>query len=422
MIAPMSILSAVVSIIIASIGFCVLFYIINLRMDSLLYARDVNSIRKYFFDDSEDDLNRKLKTRVLPQTSSVPHYLDRTYFFPVVMTFAIFNTVYLFLGLVLFYVPIETIISASNFAGISELIWKQPISLVIPPVFLVLHLFVYWRLALHREHSYLRSYILGVDIDGVLNEHELQFCKILKKVAKKSLTPKQIEVIPVRENKKLKITRSDEKKVFNTPEYWLEMPTKRNSAYVMNELKSGFNLKIHVFSHRPWPSEKNGSQIFENWISEITTSYCASKLPIPKLLYNLNKFKLINKKGTNIFRKLILLRMKSKLPGVRLDPTKLMTKCWLLENGYNYNWLTIEKGSEDISDPQGKFHNRFYISRKKNIRFFVEDVDEKAAKLAYICDVVFLMKHKYNNKINLPNNVVPVSSWDEIYKQIRILS
>ena len=40
---------------------------------------------------------------------------------------------------------------------------------------------------------------------------------------------------------------------------------------------------------------------------------------------------------------------------------------------------------------KGKFHNRFYISRKKKIRFFVEDVDEKAIKLAYVIVLLLLM-------------------------------
>jgi hypothetical protein len=72
------------------------------------------------------------------------------------------------------------------------------------------------------------------------------------------------------------------------------------------------------------------------------------------------------------------------------------------------------------------------------LRYFVEDDIEKAEKLAYICDVVFLVEHPYNTgfekqcescnyeckreKIDLPNNVRTVKSWDEIYKRIRLLS
>jgi len=65
------------------------------------------------------------------------------------------------------------------------------------------------------------------------------------------------------------------------------------------------------------------------------------------------------------------------------------------------------------------FRNRFYISRKKKIRFFVEDDADKANKLAYICDIVFLMRQPYDKNQKLPNNVVRVGSWDELYRQVR---
>lgn len=106
----------------------------------------------------------------------------------------------------------------------------------------------------------------------------------------------------------------------------------------------------------------------------------------------------------------------------RLKPIDIITKCWLHHNGIEYDKLTIEKGSEDISDPRGQFRNRFYISRKKKIRFFVEDDDEKANKLAYICDVVFLIEHPYNKDKKLPKNVLRVESWNDIYRWIRKLS
>jgi hypothetical protein len=119
-------------------------------------------------------------------------------------------------------------------------------------------------------------------------------------------------------------------------------------------------------------------------------------------------------------------------------PIDEATKWWLHKNRIKYDYLTIERGNENVADPQGHFRNRFYIARKRIIRYFVEDDIEKAKKLAYICDVVFLFKHPYNTeylnrcvecekeckreKIELPSNVIPVSSWGEIYKSIRLLS
>ena len=63
-------------------------------------------------------------------------------------------------------------------------------------------------------------------------------------------------------------------------------------------------------------------------------------------------------------------------------------------------------------------------TRKGKIRFFVEDDAEKAAKLAYVCDVVLLLDQPYNTSPSapLPGNVIRVRSWDEIYQKIRTLS
>jgi len=43
---------------IAVVGFLVMIYIANLRMDAILYARTVNGIRKYFFDNAKTDLRQ----------------------------------------------------------------------------------------------------------------------------------------------------------------------------------------------------------------------------------------------------------------------------------------------------------------------------------------------------------------------------
>jgi len=104
---------------------------------------------------------------------------------------------------------------------------------------------------------------------------------------------------------------------------------------------------------------------------------------------------------------------------IGMHPIDMITKCWLQRNGIEYDSLTIERGSEDVVDPQGHFKNRFYIGRKKKIRFFIEDDPEKACKLAYICDIVFLIEHPYNKNESVPSNVVRIKSWEELYRQVR---
>ncbi|MDO9515889.1 MAG: hypothetical protein Q7J01_07310, partial [Syntrophales bacterium] len=84
-----------ISTCIAFIGFGMLSYIINLRMDTILYARAVNSIRKYFYDAENDiDLSIKLRMRTLPQSPLLPRYFEGPYFLPVIWVFYVVNTMY----------------------------------------------------------------------------------------------------------------------------------------------------------------------------------------------------------------------------------------------------------------------------------------------------------------------------------------
>ena len=387
---------ASISFVIALVGFLVLLYLINLRLDVILYARVVNGIRKYFYDQAEIDLSAKLRLRVLPQSPLLPGYGEWRYFLPVVLSFAVFDTFYF----------------AASFAiSMSEMPFTELPAVGLPlwalaalVAFFALHLAFYWGYARHREHGYLKSYIVGIDIDGVLNEHRKHFCKLLKeKYVDQTLDPDSITTIPLHEDPTLGVDRSAEVAVFNDPRYWTEMPSLDGASHAIAKLRNQLGLKIHIFTHRAWPREgiRPAKDLYEAWKS------AASNMlkDCPQLKVRLAK-----------------LRMRRGAGVLRLEPIDVMTRCWLHAKGIQYDSLTIERGSVDVTDPRGKVRNRFYISRKKKIRFFVEDVAENANKLAYICDVVFLLDHPYNQGQKFPGNVKRVHSWDEIYAQIRRLS
>lgn len=90
-------------------------------------------------------------------------------------------------------------------------------------------------------------------------------------------------------------------------------------------------------------------------------------------------------------------------------------------NGLDYDSLTIERGNVDMPYQWGKIYNRFIVAGRKKFRIFVEDEINKACRLSDICDVVFLIKHPYNNPSDkaLPNNVVQVDNWQEILNYIK---
>ncbi len=420
---PLLALTAVVSVVISIVGYLVTLYIVNLRMDVVLYARTVNGIRKHFYDESKSDIGSKLRLRVLPQTPTLPGYFE-FYFLPVVISFAIFNSIYILIGLSIFLVPeISRITSPATIAQLFSIIpiwiWIFSIS------FLVIHLISYYLIARRRELTYFRSYSIGIDIDGVLNEHRPQFCKMLGQLTNNrlNLSPEEITHIPVHEDSKHNVTRDDEKTVFDCVKYWTEMPCAVGAPLSIRKIRNSMKMKVFIFTYRPSPSEKitNDKKAFKEWQDAALQAYLDSNYRVPRLLKRFQDsrwHKIIKKPiGSTILWRTGLYNYRF----IGIHPIDLITKCWLQKNGIEYNGLTIERGSEDVVDPQGHFKNRFYISRKKKIRFFVEDDPEKACKLAYICDVVFLIEHPYNENESFPSNVIRIKSWDELYRQVRKL-
>ncbi len=381
----------VVLLVISFAGLGVMFYVINLRMDSILYARTINAIRKYFYDRAPMDADTKLRMRALPQSRYQPPYYEPRYFIAVVLSFGVIDTLYLFLALVANCIANQNgrILAGSPF---ETLPWWPYIGAISG---LALHYLLYRSQGRYCETQYLRSHTIGVDVDGVLNEHRTHFCKFLKRNAGKNLQPGRITVMPVHENVSLRITEEDESKVFNDPEYWIQMPPVECGAKNLRKIRNRLKLKVYVFSHRDWPKAvgQERSTVADRWQAAVSC-YCEGlEMGVSRAKHRFMK------------------------------PINRITRLWLREHGFEYDKLIVEKGNEEIADPQAPRRNRFYISRKENIRFFVEDDLRKAVKLAYICEVVFLVDHPYNRvKTGLPGNIIRVKSWDEIYKEIRKFS
>ena len=375
-------ISAVLSCI-SLVGFWVFCYITNLRLDTILYARVVNGIRKYFYDESNIDINHKNRMRVLAQSPELPQYYEETYFLPVVVVFAIVNSLYLSFGCYVFF--------------------KNYWSLFIPWFFFISHWGIYFWYARHREHAYLKSNILGVDIDGVLNKHRDIFCSLLLEKTGRKIKPEEITVIPMHELPSLEVTREDEREVFNDPSYWKKMPVIDEAAENLRKLRNIFKLKIYIFTYRPWPDTKDKlSEYIKDFLDECE--------------HSLTKYILL-------FLFYLISPIKKLLKLFKEKPLKQITKEWLRQNKFKYNNFVFEKGNDYSSDPRGRFNNRFYVARKKKIRFFVEDDLEKAIKLSYICDFVFLFDQPYNQTTEkISANIIRVKSWNEIYKKIRKLS
>uniref|UniRef100_A0A7V4E5I0 Uncharacterized protein n=1 Tax=candidate division WOR-3 bacterium TaxID=2052148 RepID=A0A7V4E5I0_UNCW3 len=379
---------------VAVVGIFLCMYIINLRLDAIQYARVINGIRNYFFDISPHDLFLKKMLTVLPRSPYYPSYFEKSVFLPVVLAFTIFNGFYFFVGFWLLFYP------------------RMYLIFLLTLLLLVFQVLIYYFFARHREIGYLKSNIIGVDIDGVLNKHRGHFCRLLKEKTGKTVEPEKITCIPVHEIPSLDVSRDDERKVFNDPTYWIDMPPDEKAPDVIRRLKNIMNFKIYIFTYRPWPDEIDEKKLFD-------------------------LVSLFMQKTNNVSLKMFLLhlgikfKMSSIVRRFKSEPMRQITVDWLRKNSILFDRLYIELGNDFSSDPRVKFINRFFLSRKKKIRFFVEDELDKAIKLSYICDLVFLIDHPYNQGesdhsrlckgalLHMPSNVIRVSGWDEIWKYIK---
>ncbi len=403
--------AAVLFVIISVVGLMALWHIINLRMDALLYARTVNSVRKYFYDQGSSlDLAAKAKLRTLPQSPLLPAYREFSNFGPLILIFALLDTLYFYLAC--------AVLAFLAQGGANPL--GHPAVVVLPSLFFTAHFGTYLFLARYREGAYLRSNILGVDIDGVLNRHRTQFCRVLQSNADKELDEEQITTIPVHDCPALGITRDDEKLVFNDPTYWTEMPPVEGAADILKRLRSSMNLKVHIFTRRPWPVTAGLTQAATKqknriW-ADLSRKYIRGVFrDRPWWGHILSWFRSIGQ----VFPYRIL-RLKTLLH--RQEWIDRITTAWLDKYGFQYDKIMIEKGSEDAADASSHIINRFYACRTKTIKYFVEDDLLNAKKLAFICDVVFLFDQPYNQTEQLPANIIRVHSWYEIHRHMREIS
>lgn len=384
--------------IISAVGCAVMLYIMNLRHDALLYARTVNGIRKFFYDKAEIDITTKLRMRALPQTTALPAYFEGRYFLPVVFAFALFNSFYVFIAYKLVMTFYESYYLSSAALCVSS--------------FFMLHFLLYMSHSHFRELGYLKSNIIGIDIDGVLNKHREHFCKLIKDKANVDITPQQITHIPVHE---LGLTTAkDDIQVFNDPKYWIEMPVEETSQTNMRKLCNIFKLKVYIFTYRGWPdigllSKSERVKMIMTWRSALAAYEKSTSQEQSINVVSTWYHKILN-----------------RLRGDRQIINRI-TELWLKSHTIECDKLVVEKGNDNTTDPRGFFYNRLNFSRRKRIKYFVEDDLEKAIKLAFICDVVFLIAHPYNDygefqDRTIPTNIIRVETWNDIYREIRKIS
>ena len=351
------------------VGFSMMVYILNLRFDALLYARTVNGIRNYYYKFSSLSVEDILKIKVLPTSIYVPRYYEFPYFVCVIFAFGIINSSYILVSFIL-----------EHHYGVLN--WSYYVYFAITFLVFISHFIAYKKLSDLRDNLYLKSNIIGIDIDGVMNLHREHFCAILKKTFNKLLLPEKIQLIPVSSNNGIGVDKELEISVFHDVNYWIEMPIFPGVNNSIRQIKKMLNYKIYIYSNRPWPTPSLISK--ENW----------------------RRLKSGWEKCENKFVRFFTLRF----------VIERITKKWLNDNKIEYDKLIIENNNKI-----NLFRNRFFHAKKRCIKYFIEDRLDHAKRLAETCDVVFLIDQPYNKTSDkLPYNIFRVYNWDEIVSFIQM--
>ncbi len=397
------------------VGLSLLIYVIYMRYDALLYARAINGVRKYFFDQSELGLNYKNRIRQLPVTTSQPHYFEWRFFFSVVLLFSIFNTIAIVIFIRMF-LSCQSVWSQNTIDMYAK---SYPFDILcLIPIILLFHLALYIGCSWRKEYEYTKSNIIGVDIDGVLNKHREHFCNIFEKKYKREINPDKLDTMPVNYSSQVNISKPEERSVFNDPNYWVDMPQIESAASVLSMFKNVFHIDIQIFTYRSWPDCETKDEL-----KQCLASFSKrAGTPVVLFLYNILSFFFRNPGRVEF------------LQNLKRKPIHRITKRWLDKNGIPYGKLQIEFGNDYTTHTGTKIMNRFTLSKRRKIKYFVEDDLQKAIKLSFICDIVFLISHPYNQpqdhlsdeenkkRSDLPTNVIIVEGWKDIESWMKKLA
>jgi len=409
-------------IFISIIGVLSSFYLVSLRLDSILYARTVNGTRKYFYKLAS--LENEVLFRVLPKQTNIPKYFDNHTFGVLFYAIAIINSAYLALGTRIIAsvgeIFFKDYLHFNHFIiNNYNLFWAIGLFVLI----FILHIVYYKIISKYRMINYMKSRIIGIDIDGVLNKHRDTFCKIhlynLHQIygddipSNKKLTPDEINKIPVSIIKGKDIDRDDEFDVFNNPKYWEEQEIiNKNVGSIIAELRNVYGFKIIIHSYRPWPEYRYGKLLKKEKINK---------------LWGIKEIKIF-KKNFVISRKINIGKItKEWLKRYNIPVSKkwfgLKKRIYIEKTGIDSSKRSFTIWGLLLNISVGNFKNRFYYTVKRPYRYFIEDDIDNAIKLANNCEYVFLFDQPYNKKNNnkLPDNIIRVKTWAEIKYKIKEL-
>lgn len=326
-------------IVVALIGISMMLYVTSLRSDVMLYARTINAVRRYFYDHSQLNPRQRKNYMVLPDDK---YFFVGADFYPVVSVFTILNTSYTLAGILILDKTFEKFIFKSSEYSIND---DFVYFAVLAGISIITHLLLFEGFRRSRDPGYLFKQpktVLGVDIDGVLNDHRRQFAKIFYEQTRRTINPDAIIKLPVHRHVPLGISEKEEKNVFNSPDYWADMPPLNDASKQIQKIKNSLNVKIWIFTSRPWPEQRHNTlgefqKILKEWRTKL--------VELKKQVFDSPGHIFRNRA---VFMKRHTLKRRHMLE--RYYMSAGMTLLWLCKHEFPFDKLIVERTSELVPE------------------------------------------------------------------------
>lgn len=199
------------------------------RIRSILYSNGVIGTKT-------DEIHKR---KILFSQDKKPDYKDSNQFIYIVFVLGLFSAFYFSFG---FY-KIATYFDLLKTKG-------AIFSTVFVCGFFVMAVaYVMYKIVITKGENGTEYYKqrIGVDIDGVLNNHENVFVEILKETTGKSLKCSDIKSLPV--SISTDVTRDEEHNIFETKEYWESQKLAAGAKqYLIEELRNTIGYKPYIQS------------------------------------------------------------------------------------------------------------------------------------------------------------------------------
>lgn len=262
-----------VFLVISLVGISIMLYLSQLRAEALLYARNINKLRNgiytYAFADTSQEKIHSI--RVMMSQDKKPKYTNWHQFGFIILALGLLDSFYMGYGT-------YNIILCSDYY--CEWIDENTliVSLFIAVFWMCVHFILHFALSQKSENgtNYFKQ-IIGVDIDGVLNDHESQFVLINNEINKTKIKSSDITTLPV--HKSGIISKKEEHDVFAQEKYWVDMPFLDDVLpNLIEEIRNKMGYKIYLFTWRDWivlnsKKRKLIEKITKEWLKKNKIKY-----------------------------------------------------------------------------------------------------------------------------------------------------